>query len=934
MGDSWMLGARHRILTGLLLLLLADFAVARPPYKQALKRAFGDSLPQAMHACSTCHLTRQQVDNPAEFDEAAPPHNLFGIRLAKLGDELRSRNAAADIIARLDQIVQEDSDGDGIPNVVEMVSAHNPGLASDKPTAEEIAATTKAIEELARRRSGYRWEPFQPVKGAAVPVARRPEWNVNPIDRLIAAEHEVRGLSPRPEASKAVLLRRVTIDLTGLPPTADELDAFLADSSPNAYQKVVDRLLDSPQFGERWGRHWMDVWRYSDWAGWTDGKQIRDSQPHIWRWRDWIVESLNDDKPYDQMVREMLAADELSPTDNSSLRATGFLARNYKMLSRETWMQDTVNHTLQAFLGLTVGCARCHDHLYDTISQEEYYRLRSIFEPHQVRIDRVPAEADTTKDGLCRIYDAELTVATYFFRKGDDRDPDKDRPIGPGVLKLLGNIPFEIKPVPLPAEVYYPGLQTHVRSQLRAAAEKEISTTAAELAKAKDEAKNAAKVAASPLDVGTADSARVKESLAELIATAARLRSESITARIAADDAKYSAPPSAIAYHLAVAANKADREAAFAQSLVDVAKANLKRVAALIALKPDNEKLKQAVDAAEKALTEATQKRDAADKARQDASDAYDPLTPVYPSESTGRRTAFARWITDRNNPLTARVAVNQIWLRHFGHALLPTVLDFGQNGQPPTHPALLDWLAAELMSPSVASAKPWSMKHIHRQIVTSMTYRMASTPDEQNLAVDPDNQWLWRMPSRRMEAELVRDGILFAAGKLDLTMGGPDIDYNDGLKVNRRSLYFRHAQEKQMEFLKIFDCAAVTECYQRKESIVPQQALALANSELTLVQARIIARRLHATCVNDDIGFVQAAYKQVLSRTPTSDEMITSLAFFIQQNRTLNAAGEKIIQTGGAIDDTAKPASNPILRVRENFVHVLLNHNDFVTIR
>lgn len=946
-----MFRMRCGLVAGLTLLTLVNVAVARPPYKQALKRVYGNALPQAMQNCSTCHLTRQQVENSAEFDELSPPHNAFGLRLANLDDDTPSSGSQANIVTRLNRIGAEDTDGDGVSNDVEILSGHAPGIASDTPRAEEIKLIASSMDEIARNRAGYQWAPFQILARPAVPEVKREEWRMNPIDRFIAAEHEARGLTPRPEAPRAVLLRRVTLDLIGLPPTPEELRDFLNDAAPNAYQKVVDRLLDSPQFGERWGRHWMDVWRYSDWAGWTDGKQIRDSQQHIWRWRDWIVESLNADKPYDRMVAEMLAADELFPTDNDALRATGFLARNYKMLSREIWMQDTVNHTMQAFLGLTVGCARCHDHMYDSISQEEYYRLRSIFEPHQVRLDRVATESDTTKDGLCRVYDSDLNVATYLYRKGDDRDPDKERPIVPGILQLLGNIPYEVKPIPLPPEVYYPALQPHVRSQLLNAAEAEVAQTATELQKATKESQEAAKAAAGPLDLGTADAARVKLSLAELVAAAAKSRLESVKARIAADTAKYANPRPADAEALAVTAGKAESEATYAQSVVEVAKAELKRTAAIIAQKPDDEKLKQAVANAEKALTEAIMKRDSAEKARVTPTATYTALSSVYPAESTGRRTALAHWITHRNNPLTARVAANQIWMRHFGQPLLPTVLDFGQNGQFPTHPALLDWLAMELIEPSMATtaAAPWSMKQLHRQIVMSRTYRMASTPDAGNLGADPDNRWLWRMPSRRMEAELVRDGILYVAGKLDLTRGGPDIDYSLGLSVNRRSLYFRHAQEKQMEFLKIFDCAAVTECYQRKESIVPQQALALANSELTLVQARIIARRLHeisstvppsteapttGAIATDSRAFVTAAFEQVLSRPPTAEETSTAQAFLERQTLTLSAAQERLGQTAATSTDASKPAANPILRARENLVHVLLNHNDFVTIR
>jgi hypothetical protein len=274
------------------------------------------------------------------------------------------------------------------------------------------------------------WKPFEPIRRPPVPDAQQ-GWGRNQIDAFIAQKHRKSNLTPRPEAPKAVLLRRIYLDVIGLTPTPAEQEAFLNDRSPDAYEKVVDRLLEDPRYGERWGRHWMDVWRYSDWAGWSGGNQIRDSKPHIWRWKDWIIESLNTDKPYNAMVIEMLAADELAPEDTNIVRATGFLARNYKMLSREQWLEDTVKHTSQAFLGITMGCAKCHDHRTDPISQEEYYRLRAIFEPHQVRTDRVPGELDLLKNGLVRVYDTDTNARTYLFLRGDERKPDTNRILSP-----------------------------------------------------------------------------------------------------------------------------------------------------------------------------------------------------------------------------------------------------------------------------------------------------------------------------------------------------------------------------------------------------------------------------------------------------------------------------------------------------------------------
>jgi hypothetical protein len=292
----------------------------------------------------------------------------------------------------------------------------------------------------------------------------------------------------------------------------------------------------------------------------------------------------------------------------------------------------------------------------------------------------------------------------------------------------------------------------------------------------------------------------------------------------------------------------------------------------------------------------------------------------------------LARWIADRQNPLTARVAMNHIWLRHFGKALVPTVFDFGRNGQPPSHPALLDWLAAEFMSQN------WSMKAMHRLLVTSRAYRMDSQGDAANAALDPDNRYLWRMNPRRMEAELIRDSVLYVAGQLDPTMGGPELDQKLGLTVPRRSVYFRHAAEKQMEFLTLFDVASVTECYQRPESIVPQQALALANSSLVLAQARLLARRLwqevgEQTTPAATSAFVTAAFEQVLGRPPTAQEW-GECARFLEDQAGLLADKDKLTPFASGPPSAVAPSAAAQLRARENLVHVLLNHHEFVTIR
>lgn len=294
---------------------------------------------------------------------------------------------------------------------------------------------------------------------------------------------------------------------------------------------------------------------------------------------------------------------------------------------------------------------------------------------------------------------------------------------------------------------------------------------------------------------------------------------------------------------------------------------------------------------------------DAKKKMAEKLSTKYALRDKVYLKASSGRRAAFARWIADKKNPLTARVAANHIWLRHFEHGLVPTVNEFGANGREPTHPALLDWLAAELME------SDWSLKSLHKEIVLSATYRMESTPDSSNLAIDPDNKYLWRMPTRRMEGEIVRDNLLWVAGRLDTEMGGPDIPNNQAQTSTRRSIYLRHAHEKLVEFVQIFDGPKVSECYSREESIQPHQALAMHNSLLTRNAAKDLAADLESKVKGDGELMINESYLRLLGRVPRSEEKELCLEFL------------------------TKPGSDP-KRNRERLLTVLLNHHEFVTVR
>lgn len=771
--------------------------------------------------------------------------------------------------------------------------------------------------------------PDLPTTDAAATMA-------NPVDAFLTAAREKAGLAANPPADKRTLARRVYLDLIGIPPTGEELQAFLDDDAPDAYERLVDALLARPQYGERWARHWMDIWRYSDWAGY--GKEVRDSQQHIWRWRDWIVESLNADRGYDRMIVDMLAGDEVAPEDPDTLRATGYLARSWYKFNRNVWLDNIVEHTGKAFLGVTLNCARCHSHMYDPISHREYYQFRAIFETHDVRTDRAGNEANLDLDGVARVYDAHHDRKTFLFVRGQESQPKEDELLAPGVPAALGGDELRIQPIRLPAPAYNTGLQSHVRSQLVTQARAAVAKAKTELTDAQTKlvtaqtTTSATAVAAAPTTT-PADLALLTaaESLATKHLAAAAADLASLDARIAADNARYATPPAASTAALTASAAAAVSAAAICAAEESLLAAEQK-IAALPPAEGANEKAQQERKKVEEALAAAKQKLVTV-RAEADSRADYPPLDKLYPTTSTGRRVALARWIASRNNPLAARVAINHIWLRHFGEPLVPSVFDFGLNGKLPVNPELLDWLAVEFMD------RGWSMKAMHRLIVTSQAYRMRSTSDanDPRRALDPDNRLLWRANLRRMEAETVRDSVLAIAGQLDLARGGPDLDHAEGLKSHRRSLYFRHANEKQMTFLKLFDAASVNECYRRSESVVPQQALALANSPLALEQSRRLATQLwqqaSAQPTGADERFVREAYERVLGRGPTGEECSLSLKFLAAQAARLADAAHLTPFVGG--DSAAiKPADDPHMRAREDLVHVLLNHNDFVTIR
>lgn len=936
--------------------------------------------------------------------------------------------------------------------------------------------TPAPADELPEDDPAAHWA-FQRIARPALPIGGTEK---HPVDAFLEAKHDELGLQTQPEAERSLLIRRLYLDLVGLPPTRAQL------VSTASFDSIVRDLLASPHHGERWGRHWMDIWRYADWYGL--GKQLRNSQKHLWHWRDWIVESLNADKGYDRMILEMIAGDELEPENHEVLAATGYLARNYYLFNRTTWLDDTIEHTSKAFLGLTMNCAKCHNHKYDPIDQTDYYRFRAIFEPHQVRLDAIAGETDFEKDGLPRVFDDHPEAETFLHIRGNPATPDAETIIDPGVPLILAGFAPKPEPVELPPYAWAPGTRRYVQRDQLAAARAKLKSAHKALTIAEQTAESLDERASAPVIAENTGSSLKDDFDSErpelwdivgtgwsynggiLIQTIPSRYKQFVRSRMAhprdfdltvdfrttggttyksvgirfdvADDGRNShtvyasahAPgpkvqishtresktsyPAAgmvsrpvevdedyelrvqvreslvnvslngeflIAYNLPnrnpgglIELFAFDATAEFdsieieplagavelvksgaspgkpqssdpaadlklAEARLEEAETGFRSLEARIAA--DNAAIlgAGACDPARAArlerehavalarigvLTAEAGKLEAAEKALEDTEAALEktdanyasirgsfksPETPehnesqyaaTYAKTSTGRRLALARWMTSRENPLTARVAVNHVWLRHFGAPLVETVFDFGRRAPRPEHAELLDYLAVEFIESG------WSMKRLHEMIVTSKAWRRSSSnlgADPGTRAIDPDNHFYWRMNSRRMESQVIRDSLLHLAGALDLKQGGPSVDPKAAER--RRSLYLGHSRDQQDQLLSMFDDADIFACYRRSESIVPQQALALSNSEISIEMSEEVAALSAAE--KHDREFASRVFELILCRKPDAAELDACATFLVEL--------EEVSPEGPG---------------RARLVHALFNHNDFINIR
>ncbi len=687
---------------------------------------------------------------------------------------------------------------------------------------------------------GREWWAFQPVVRPAVPG----EAAGNPIDSFLQAARAEVGLEPSPEADRATLVRRVTLDLTGLPPTPEEVDAFLADEAPDAYERLVDRLLASPRFGERWARPWLDLARYAD----SGGFEFDNPRPGAWRYRDWVVRSINEDMPYDRFVGLQLAADEIAPDDPAQLAALAFLRNGPEVGNQQNEsirmdeLDDLVAATSSAFLGLTVACARCHDHKFDPIPTEDYYRLLAVFAPGKFAGVTIASPAEKER------YRAE--VATFDA---------------------------ELERLRAPITAIERGARDRLEAEKRAALPDRLRQALA-----------SGEITALSQDEQDLLAERIKLTPVEI--------ADSLTAVERAARDEWSA-------RVAVA------EAGRPEPLPEVPGV----VESPGRPKPTFVLVRGSVD------RKGQQVRPGPPRAVAGRLIDFDDRAE---GPSTGRRAALARWIADPANPLTARVMVSRIWQGHFGAALIPTPSDVGVMGFEPVVPELLDWLAAEFVE------RGWGRKAIHRLIVTSATYRQSSRPRPEGLEADPDNSLLWRFPIRRLDAEMLRDGILFAAGTLDEARGGPGVypaidpsvvstgnvprwplDAVDGPATWRRSLYVFQMRSVPVPLLEVFDLPDSTQsCPERSRTTLPTQGLTLLNNPFVIGQARRLAERV-AREVGDDPGRrVDRAFRLVTGRPPTE--------------ATAQAARRFL----------EGPAGSPEDRLAD-LAHVLLNSNAFLYI-
>lgn len=675
-------------------------------------------------------------------------------------------------------------------------------LGAPWPGTDQVAVGPKRGERVITDKDRAHWA-FQPIKPSSPPAVRNPAWVSNPIDAFILARLEAKRLQPSPPATKRELIRRVYYDVTGLPPTPKELEQALNDESTDWFEKLVDHLLNSPHYGEKWGRHWLDLVRYAE----TNSYERDNPKPHAWRYRDYVIRSFNDDKPYDQFIREQLAGDELYPGAEASghvadaLIATGFYRLGIwddeptdRMQAKYDGLDDIIATTGHVFLGLTLDCARCHDHKIDPIPQKDYYRILSFF--HNVNHFHNGGPSDE---------------APIFSKPGERASYEEQ-------MRALERRKKELQTALSVFEVEFRKLYEQVEG--RKVADGDVGKLAL---------KDGARL------LGKERFESYQQQRRELDA----VNKQKVPAEMALciSEAGNNPPETFVAIrgnpHV-----KGDKvEPAFPQILGGVTPTL---------------------------------------------------ATPVAGSRTTGRRLVLANWIASRDNPLTARVMANRLWQHHFGRGIVRSSSNFGLQGDRPTHPELLDWLATELVN------NGWRLKALHKRILMSNAYRMSSKGNPAGLSADPANDLFWRFDMRRLTAEEIRDAVHAVNGSLNPKMFGPGIYVDIPREVlegqsmpgkgwgksspeeqNRRSVYIHVKRSLLTPILESFDVAETDRSSPvRFSTTQPTQALGMLNSGFANRQAEVFAARLRAEAGSDTAKQVRTALYLATSRQPSDAEI------------------------------------------------------------
>ena len=771
---------------------------------------------------------------------------------------------------------------------------------------------TEAVKSPISPEARKHWS-FQPIKDYQPPQVKQQAWVKNPIDRFILAKLEEKNLQPAPPASKLTLLRRATYDLTGLPPTTQEIDAFLADKSTDAFAKVVDRLLASPKYGERWGRNWLDVARFAE----STGMDEDNAYPHAWRYRDYVVNAFNQDLPYNRFVTEQIAGD-LIPTDDPKLRergvvATGFLALGPRPLAQQDRLQmlyDVVDEQIdtasKAFLGLTVACARCHDHKFDPILTKDYYSLASVFAStsafrNQGRPGSIsfmwyvpldPAEYDRYQAHRWNMLGKQLEMEDALS-EDLGRENAALRPKIAEFLTAAWKVQFQ--------GASPDKTTTKWVTWLRGSDEKARSGYLKEWFQATEA--NIADVARKYQDTYIKTAEKWDSSLERW---RTRFAKDSLQGRDVPPRPKF----------------EAEDDPFFEAATFKGGPMELPDSPRLALLRKEFEQLEKSLPEAP-AMASAVSDGIPVDQkvfVRGDYHNPGEPVAKQFPIVLAGEsqppvkkgsgRLEMAQWLTSADNPLPTRVMVNRIWQWHFGEALMRTPNNWGKMGEKPTHPELLDYLAKQFV------ANGWSIKSMHRQIMLSSAYQMNSKPSKE----DPSNR-LWSHFNRvRMSVEQIRDSLLAIDGSLDPTMGGSTAAPGKGKKtkadpddMKRRTLYIPVKRGSIPNLLATFDYGdATTSNEGRPRTNVAPQALFMMNSSFVIARSQGFARKLLNDPALTDAARIEQAYLMALTRKPEPAEVDNALSYI--------ASLEKKITTPEA-HQTAW----------QSFCHVLLSSNEFL---